>query len=240
MPGFALIRSGGSGSRRFFACLAAAVLLVACEEAPPDNGGVAPPARAGEPVPLGEGFDFYVLSLSWSPSYCESEGAGANAQQCGSGRPHGFVVHGLWPQWEKGYPQDCATSEPDVGAKQLRELYDLTPSAGLIRHQWRKHGTCAGLAQAEYFEVVRAARDRVQLPGPAQESGAPGEIDPTRLEQSFMDANPGLVEDGIAITCDDGYLREARICMTRMLRFRACPEVNARACRARSVRMPPP
>jgi ribonuclease T2 len=49
-------------------------------------------------------FDFYVLSLSWSPSFCEGReenGGGGRSQQiqCG-GRPFSFVVHGLWPQYE--------------------------------------------------------------------------------------------------------------------------------------------
>src|SRR5215212_5317363 len=47
-------------------------------------------------------FDFYVLSLSWSPSFCDAASergnSGRNQQaQCG-GRPFSFVVHGLWPQ----------------------------------------------------------------------------------------------------------------------------------------------
>ena len=55
-------------------------------------------------------FDFYVLALSWSPSYCAIEGDGADPAQCANGRPYAFVVHGLWPQYEKGYPRDCETS----------------------------------------------------------------------------------------------------------------------------------
>ena len=52
-------------------------------------------------------FDYYVLALSWSPSYCQAaqERAPNRApdQQC-SGRPFSFVVHGLWPQYERGFP----------------------------------------------------------------------------------------------------------------------------------------
>ena len=59
-------------------------------------------------------FDFYVLSLSWSPSYCaeaEERGSGGRSQQC-SGRPFSFVVHGLWPQYESGYPEYCQQPSP--------------------------------------------------------------------------------------------------------------------------------
>jgi ribonuclease T2 len=54
-------------------------------------------------------FDFYVLSLSWSPSFCEAASERGNSgrsqqAQCG-GRPFSFVVHGLWPQYERGFPE---------------------------------------------------------------------------------------------------------------------------------------
>src|SRR5438874_4074521 len=58
-------------------------------------------------------FDFYVLSLSWSPSFCEQASERGNDRrsgaQCG-GRPFSFVVHGLWPQYERGFPEYCQRS----------------------------------------------------------------------------------------------------------------------------------
>jgi ribonuclease T2 len=49
-------------------------------------------------------FDFYVLSLSWSPSFCAANaerGVERSDPQCGP-RPFSFAVHGMWPQYEKG------------------------------------------------------------------------------------------------------------------------------------------
>ena len=120
--------------------------------------------RARLTIPVGSGFDFYVLSLSWSPSYCEAEGEDANPQQCKAARPYAFVVHGLWPQFERGFPEDCQTDEPKVSNETLRTLYDLMPSAGLIRHEWTSHGACTGLSQSDYFAVLRAAREKVAIP----------------------------------------------------------------------------
>ena len=51
-------------------------------------------------------FDYYVLALSWSPSFCETATGNARRQQCGA-RPFSFVVHGLWPQYERGFPESC-------------------------------------------------------------------------------------------------------------------------------------
>src|SRR3981189_389823 len=61
-------------------------------------------------------FDFYVLSLSWSPSFCEEASERGNSgrsqqAQCG-GRPFSFVVHGLWPQYEHGFPEYCERPSP--------------------------------------------------------------------------------------------------------------------------------
>src|ERR1700709_2867457 len=61
-------------------------------------------------------FDFYVLSLSWSPSFCEAaseRGRSGRSQdaQCG-GRPFSFVVHGLWPPYERGFPDYCQRPAP--------------------------------------------------------------------------------------------------------------------------------
>lgn len=202
--------------------------------APADQGR----ARQG-PVAEANGFDFYVLSLSWSPSYCEAEGADANRQQCAPGRPYAFVVHGLWPQYETGYPESCPTDEPSVADTTLRSLYDLMPSAGLIRHQWRKHGTCSGLSQDDYFAVLRAAREKVAIPAAYRRLDAYRTVDPDAVERDFLAANGGLEEEGVAVTCDRRFLREVRICMTRDLSFRSCPEVDRRACELERAVMPP-
>lgn len=201
-----------------------------------------PDAAFTESVPAvarGKGFDFYVLSLSWSPSYCEAEGRQANRQQCAGGRPYTFVVHGLWPQFERGYPQECPTDEPDVPRRLQGELYDLMPSSGLIRHEWRKHGACSGLSQRDYFQVLRQARERVTVPAEFSRLSAYRTLDPNKAETAFLEANPGLAAGGVAVTCDRRYLREVRICMNKDLSFRNCDEVDRRACRLPKVVMPP-
>ncbi|MFC3207684.1 ribonuclease T2 family protein [Aquamicrobium soli] len=196
------------------------------------------PGRAAF-VAQGSGFDFYVLSLSWSPSYCEAEGADANRQQCGTARPYAFVVHGLWPQFERGYPQDCATDQRNVPDRTLRGLFDIMPSAGLIRHEWKTHGSCSGLSQGDYFDVLRAARERVVIPAQFRRLDSYRTLSPNEAEAAFLEDNPGLPADGIAVTCDRRLLREVRICMTRQLAFRRCPEIDRRDCKRRTVVMPP-
>ncbi|MGH6861589.1 MAG: ribonuclease T2 family protein [Phyllobacterium sp.] len=189
--------------------------------------------------PSGMGFDYYVLALSWSPSYCAAEGPNANRQQCGSGRPHGFLVHGLWPQFERGYPQDCDTGQPrDVPFSLAKQLSDIMPSPGLVTHEWRKHGSCTGLTQQDYFKVMRQAVQRVAVPPAYRQPDAHARVNPMVLEQAFAAANPGLRKDGLAVTCDRDYLREVRVCLTKDLEFRSCPEVDRAGCRRRAADMP--
>lgn len=188
-------------------------------------------------------FDFYVLSLSWSPSYCASEGPRANKQQCGTSRPFGFVVHGLWPQNEWGYPANCQLDNSRsrggfVPRQIVSSVFDIMPSTGLIAHQWRKHGSCSGLTQDEYFATIRQAYERVNIPPSLRSLAANRPVDPMLVEKAFVAANPGMKPDGISIACNRNYMQEVRICMTKDLKFRPCEQINNNACRSRSVMMP--
>lgn len=193
------------------------------------------PAAADEP---GD-FSFYVLSLSWSPSYCELRGAEADREQCRAAKPHGFIVHGLWPQRERGFPESCAATERTVPFPMIRALADIMPSQGLIRHEWRRHGTCSGLGQSDYFALLRKARQRVNIPAQFRRLAERRAVEPRALERAFTAANPGLRAEGIAVTCEGALLEDVRICLTKGLDFRACPEVDRRACRRARVELPP-
>jgi len=192
------------------------------------------PRKQASPVPLGSGFDFYVLSLSWSPSYCAIEGKRADRRQCGRGGPKGFVVHGLWPQYHKGYPANCRSSEPERVPQQLLSAQrDVFPSDGLAAHEWRKHGTCSGLSQADYYKVTRMARDKVRVP-----RGLGGTVSAPETENAFVTANKGLTRESIAVACELNHLSEVQICFDKALNFTNCPEVDRKGCRAGRVLMP--
>ncbi|MGQ3674540.1 ribonuclease T2 family protein [Xanthobacter sp. TB0139] len=185
-------------------------------------------------------FDFYVLSLSWSPTYCEAQGEKAHKdRQCNRERPYAFVVHGLWPQYERGAPANCIYPAPYVPNGTLNAVMDIMPSRGLAIHQWRKHGTCSGLSSERYFDKLRAAREHVVVPAQFQRLEQYRTLSPDELEAAFMAANPGLKRNMISVSCDKHRLREVRICMSRDLAFRPCGEVNRRTCRLNRMVMPP-
>jgi ribonuclease T2 len=186
-------------------------------------------------------FDFYVLSLSWSPSYCEAsaERSGrAPDQQCGE-RPYSFVVHGFWPQYEKGFPEYCQVPAPRLDRNIVSSMLDLMPAPRLIFHEWDRHGTCSGLSARAYFENTRKARAQVKIPNEYLDVKTALTVTPDEVEDAFVKANSGLSRSAIAVGCDSRRLREVRICMTKDLRFRDCEEVDRRACRRERLVMPP-
>lgn len=182
-------------------------------------------------------FDFYVLALSWSPGFCEI--SGSRSEQCDEGSGLSFVVHGLWPQFEQGYPSFCEPSGRFAPRAAVEETKGLFPSDNLARYQWRKHGTCSGESPSGYFRAVRQARERVRIPDSLRRLESEARVMPAEIERAFMNANPGLRPDMISVSCGRRILQEVRICFERDLRaFRQCPEVDRDGCRAGEIVVP--
>lgn len=186
-------------------------------------------------------FDFYVLSLSWSPSYCasvrERSPGRVPKQQCGA-RPFSFVVHGLWPQYERGYPSYCQRPAPRIGRGLVDSMLDLMPSPRLVFHEWDRHGTCTGLSAKQYFEAVRKARSAIKVPPAYLDLDKPVVVAPGEVAAAFRKANPGLRQSAMAVDCDRKRLTEIRICLNKDFSFRDCANVVRRACRLDKVAMP--
>ena len=216
----------------FRAALAVLVLVAAVMEAPAQTS---PQNEAGQ-------FDFYVLSLSWSPSFCAAVAERGSARgptlQCGA-RPYSFVVHGLWPQYDKGFPENCQVPSPRLYRGIVSSMLDLMPAPHLIYNEWDKHGTCSGLAPQAYFDAVRKARGVVKISPEYADLQEPLSVAQAAVEDAFVKANPDLPRDGMAIECDKKRLTEVRICFSKELQFRACPDIARRSCRRDQLVMPP-
>src|SRR6201746_1916886 len=187
-------------------------------------------------------FDYYVLSLSWSPSCCEeapARGTEGRAQAQCAGRPFSFVVHGLWPQYEHGFPEYCERPSPRLDRNIMTSMLDQMPAPGLIFTEWDKPGTSSGRGARAYFETIRKARSAVKIPPEYLELSEPKTVAPAEIEDAFIKVNPGLSASAIAVTCNRTRLSEVRICMSKDLQFRSCEEIDRRACRRDQVAMPP-
>jgi ribonuclease T2 len=186
-------------------------------------------------------FDFYVLSLSWSPSYCEAaeeRSSNRSDPQCEGARPFSFVVHGLWPQYERGFPSWCQVPAPRIPRSLVDGMLDIMPSPRLVFHEWDRHGTCSGLSAQAFFDIMRKARAEVKIPDAFAGIDKPKMVTPGDVLDAFLQANPKLARDEIAIACDAKRLTEVRICMSKDLGFRKCPQVAERSCTREKVVMP--
>jgi ribonuclease T2 len=206
---------------------ALAALLIAAVLTPP---ALAEGERAGD-------FDYYVLALSWSAAWCALEGDARGDPQCDAGRGLTFTLHGLWPQFEDGWPSYCRTVARDPSRAETAAMADIMGGSGLAFHQWKKHGRCSGLTSAEYFALARRAYGAVVIPpvlaGLDRDVRLPARV----VEDAFLEANPGLARDQITITCAGGHIREARLCLTTDLQPRRCGDDVIRDCRLQDAVM---
>ena len=186
-------------------------------------------------------FDFYVMSLSWSPGFCATPAGHNDDTQCGPQRHFGFVLHGLWPQFEeRGWPQDCSVEPLDRAVAE--SMLEIMPSARLVSHEWRKHGTCSGLSAKEYFDEATEAFHGVKVPAAYQAPMKTITVDPANVQRDFATANPLFPEGSFVVLCTSNgrFLQEVRACLTKELDGRPCNrEVRRSECRSNEVIMRP-
>ena len=188
-------------------------------------------------------FDYYSLAISWSPTFCLSKAGKKSKQQCLGARRFAFVVHGLWPQYNKGWPQHCRKRPPYLSDALIRSTYDITPSKKLIIHEWKKHGTCTGLSAEDYFSLARNLFQKIKIPARYLSPTRPLVLTPQQLIDDFIKTNSRLSSNMISVQCGNSTararLREIRICFTRQGNLRNCGPNEARRCRATQLTLPP-
>ena len=217
------------------------LLLGSCATAPVATQEVPAKSAAARQRDTRRNFDFYVLSLSWSPGFCATSAGRDDPQQCGPDRHFAFVLHGLWPQYEKGgWPEDCSISKVDEGI--VDNMLPIMPSPKLVEHEWEKHGTCSGLSPDDYFKEASEAFRGIRIPARYQAPQRQITVDPDQLHQEFAAANPNIGADGLVVLCSGNgrYLQEVRACLRTDLGGRACNrEVQRDACRSNQIVMRP-
>ncbi|CUH78868.1 Ribonuclease I precursor [Tritonibacter multivorans] len=198
---------------------------------------LAPSARAdGERA--GE-FDYYVLALSWSPNWCEIEGDAKGSDQCDARHDHGWTLHGLWPQFHQGWPSYCRTPHGPPTRRMSNEMADIMGTAGLAWHQWKKHGTCTGLTGGQYYALMREAYTRVNRPAIFRKIPREVRLPASLVEEAFLKENPTWSKDSLTITCRDGFIQEARVCLSRDLEPVPCGRDVIKDCRMKDARFTP-
>jgi len=166
-------------------------------------------------------FDDYALSLSWAPSYCASHPTDPN--ECGPNKRFGFVLHGLWPQYEKSWPQFC--SNATMTPKEEDQYAPLYPSKALMEHEWPKHGTCSGLGVDGYFTLSKTLKESVRIPDAYQQPATTFKTTSQELAKAFLTANPDLKEGSVLAVCSGKFLSEIHVCFDKAgTQSRACSD----------------
>ena len=189
----------------------------------------APPAQA-EGEAAGD-FDYYVMALGWSSSWCRLEGDARDDPQCDAGRGLTFTLHGLWPQYDPtGWPSYCRTTARDPSRGDSEAMADIMGGSGLAWYQWKKHGRCAGLAAKDYYATMRRAYGSVVIPPVFALIDRDLMLDALIVEEAFVESNPSLSRDQVTVTCDEGLIQEVRVCLAPDLTPRRCGSDVIRDC----------
>ncbi|MFP7570160.1 ribonuclease T2 family protein [Marivita sp. S2033] len=184
-------------------------------------------------------FDYYVLSLSWSPTWCAIEGDARQSPQCDADADFGWVMHGFWPQYTRGWPSYCPTTARNPSRAMTAEMADIMGTSGLAWYQWNKHGVCSGLSAQDYYALAREAYGRIERPRVFRELERAVRLPASVVEDAFIAANPHLEPDMITITCKAGRIQEARICMSKTLEPVPCGADVVRDCSATDALLAP-
>lgn len=230
------------------ALIALAAVLMYFEKK--DDGAPAPPSTHTQGTAARQDsnagtFDYYSLVLSWSPTHCDTPEGRDDKAQCAprNGRPYAFILHGLWPQYERGYPESCPAETTWVPQPVIDRMLDVMPSKGLIIHEFRKHGSCSGLPPDSYFRTARTLYDSVKIPDRFRNPTAAQYLDPREVVDAFVAVNPALRPDMMAVGCGgrDSRLREVRICFSKSGAPQSCGpnEAQRKLCRSDRMHVPP-
>jgi ribonuclease T2 len=180
-------------------------------------------------------FDYYVMALGWSPTWCTLTGDARRDPQCD--RDLTWTLHGLWPQYEVGYPADCRTTARDPSPSQTAAMTDIMGGAGLAFYEWKKHGRCSGLSAKDYLALSRRAYNSITIPPLFAKVTKDLTLPASVIEAAFLESNPTLSRDQITITCKSNMIQEARICLTRDLEPRRCGDDVIRDCNLKDAEL---
>ena len=196
---------------------------------------VAQTAPSASPPVATTQFDYYVMTLSWAPGFCDLGGKETSSPECAEGSGDGFVVHGLWPERNDGsYPENCP-SRP--GFTTDAAWQGVIPTRDLATHEWQTHGTCTPYSADDFFKLVRKAYQSVKIPSALAHTTQQTMQPPDEIIQSFARINTGLPAGSIVLSCGRNYLTAIEVCFDRDLNPRACS--GLRTCRANAVKITP-
>jgi ribonuclease T2 len=217
---------------------AAALAILLCATLPPARSYPHdhPHERAQDGAPDGEEsapFDYFVLALSWSPTYCAAHPS--DHAECRLGR--GFVAHGLWPQYARGGgPEHCGGADTIDPATVKRALAAM-PDEHLVRHEWVVHGTCTGMSAHDYFLSMIKAVGALEIPAEL-DGNKDRTLTADQIAAQFLRANPAFGPRSVVVRCKGEQFEELRVCLSPDLLPVSCGRgVHTQCRRSQALRI---
>lgn len=189
----------------------------------------------------------HLFALSWSPAYCllDEKGSTDQAQCLKPKKDYRFIVHGLWIQQDgdansaSDYLKYCEVPTQRVTAQIVTDMFDIMPSSDLMNHTWRKHGTCTGLAQKDYFKTAKSLYEKFNIDQVLTDVNESKVLLKKQIINNVLNAFPHFDEENIIINCRGRFLREIRICLNSEFDLRTCSLDERRAeCRGKKIHIP--
>jgi ribonuclease T2 len=181
--------------------------------------GVTPPGARAQQLNQPTNFDFYLFTLSWSPQFCASHRGNPECKEPGIG----FIVHGLWPEWNNGaWPQNCSQQPGPTDSASIRDVMQ----ASLIPHEWSKHGTCSGLSADDYFSLIRKVRDEIHIPPDLTTPRTQLSMSTQGIKKDIAQQTTGLDISDIVLGCANSFLVEVQVCVDKNGSPISCPQIR--------------
>jgi ribonuclease T2 len=154
-------------------------------------------------------FDYYSLTLLWSPSYCAEHEGGPGA--CRGIRHMGFVLQSLAPMFETGlWPEYC--TEQTLSSLDRTTYATLYPAMPLMERNWAQHGTCTDLSPASFFQLGKDLISALHIPSAFINPDQPFKATREDITKAFLGANPDISENELAVNCNDRYFTSVHVC----------------------------
>mgnify|MGYP002825078098 CR=1 FL=1 len=99
--------------------------------------------------------------------------------------------------------------------------------------------TCSGLTAAQYYALSRRAYESVNRPQIFRKLDRSVKLPASVVEEAFLKANPDWEPDMLTITCRDGRIQEARLCLSKDLRPVPCGRDAVKDCRMKDALFDP-
>ncbi len=173
----------------------------------------------------------YVLAASWQPAFCEAHRRTPECRSQTAGRfdASHLALHGLWPEPRRNVY--CGVSRALRSADEADRWGDLPPldlsertraelevvmpgtQSDLERHEWIKHGTCAGAPPEAYFGTALALMSQLNAsPVRALLAARIGErLGASELRAAFDEGFGEAAGARVAIGCAGGLITELEI-----------------------------